>query len=151
MNEIEIVRAFFAALDANDLQKVDDYLADGYQWVGFSPQPMNKEGRLALVKQFKTAFPNLSHSLSNIRVEQNVVKMTVQISGTNSGPLDLREMGIGVIPGSNRFVIFPNANYEFSFSDGKIAIERDVSPQSPSRRLPGMLKEMGVNLPAVKF
>lgn len=151
MNEIQIVQAFFAALDANDLQKVDEYLDESYQWVGFATQPINKEGRLALIRQFRAAFPNLSHSLSNIRIEDNVVKMTVQLSGTNTGPLDLREMGIGVIPGTHRFVIFPNETCEFSLSDGKITIERDVSPQSPSRRLSGMLKELGVNLPAARL
>lgn len=73
----------------------------------------------------------------------------MQRSGTNSGQLDLRKMGIGVVPGSKKFVIFPNANYEFTINNGKILIEQDVSPISPNRRMSGMLKALGVNMAAM--
>jgi hypothetical protein len=99
--------------------------------------------------QFKAAMPNLKHSLSNIRVEGNVVKLTVQLSGTNSGSLDLRIMGIGVVPRSQKFIIFPNGNYEFTISSNKITMQRDVSPISPNRRISGMLKALGVNIAAM--
>jgi hypothetical protein len=100
-------------------------------------------------RPFKSAFPNLKHSLSNIRMEGNVVKLTVQLSGRNSGHLDLRKMGIGVIPRSQKFIIFPNGDYEFTIRNEKITEERDVSPLSPNRRMSGMLKALGVNMAAL--
>ena len=146
MNSIEVVKAYYAALDSEDMEQVNQYLSEDYQLVDFTPRSMDKEAMLNLIRLFKEALPNLSHSLSNIRVEGNVVKLTVQRSGTNTGSLDLREMGIGVVPRTRKFIIFPNANYELTVKDEKITIERDVSPVSPNRRMPGMLKAMGINI-----
>ncbi len=149
MDSIETVKAFFAALDSPDMEKAEQYLADDYQLVDFTQQPMDKDTMLELIRLLKVALPNLAHSLSNIRIEENLVRLTVQRSGTNSGNLDLRKMGIGVIPSSHKFIIFPNGNAEFTVKDGKIILERDVSPISPNRRFAGMLKAMGVNLAAL--
>jgi ketosteroid isomerase-like protein len=140
MDQIEVVKAYFAALDSTDIEQANRYLSEDYRLVDFVQQPMDSKSRLEMVGLFKAALPNLMHSLSNIRVEQNVVKVTVQLSGTNSGALDLRKMGLGVVPRSRRFIIFPTANYELTVRDGKITTERDVSPVSSNRRLPGMLK-----------
>ncbi len=149
MDSIEIVKAYFAALDSADMGQVNQYLSEDYQLVDFTPRPMDKEAMLNLIRLFKTALPNLKHSLSNFRVEDNVVKLTVQRSGTNSGHLDLREMGIGVVPRTQKFIIFPNGYYEFTLSGGKITMERDVSPVSPNRRMSGMLKALGINVEAL--
>lgn len=146
MNSIDIVKAYFAALDSADFEQVDQYLSEDYRLMDFSDQPMDKNAMLELLRVFRGAIPNLSHSLSNIRVEGHVVKLTVQRSGTNTGHLDLRKLGIGVVPRSQRFIIFPNGNYEFTVIHDKISIERDVSPLSPNRRLSGMLRAFGVNI-----
>jgi hypothetical protein len=149
MNSIETVKAYFDALDSVNMDQVDQYLSESYQLVDFTPQPMDKEAMLDLLRELKVALPNLKHSLSNIRVEENVVKLTVQLSGTNSGHLDLRKMGIGVVPRTQKFIIFPNGNYELTLKGGKITTERDVSPVSPNRRLSGMLKALGINVAAL--
>lgn len=149
MDSIEIVKAYFAALDSADTAQVDQYLAEDYQLVDFTPKPLDKDAMLSLIRLLKKALPNLKHSLSNIRVENNVVKLTVQRSGTNTASLDLRELGIGVVPKTKKFIIFPNGNYEFTLKDGKILTERDVSPPSPNRRMSGLLKAMGVNIAGV--
>ncbi len=149
MESVEIVKAYFDALDSADMDQVHQYLSESYQLVDFTFQPMDKNAMLDMIGHFKAAFPNLKHSLSNIRFESHLVKLTVQLSGHNSGNLDLRKMGIGVVPCSRKFVIFPNGNYEFTVEDGKISKERDVSPVSPNRRMSGMLKELGVNVAAL--
>jgi predicted ester cyclase len=149
MDSIGIVKAYFAALDSANMEQVDEYLSDQYQLVDFTPQPMDRDAMKELISLLKAALPNLMHSLSNIRVEDNVVKLTVQLSGTNSGHLDLRKMGIGVVPRSQKFIIFPNGNYEITVKGGKITMEKDVSPISPNRRMSGMLRAMGVNMAAL--
>jgi predicted ester cyclase len=151
MDNIEIVKAYFAALDAGDMEMADQYLSDHYQLVGFTTQPMDKAAMLDMMAQFKVSMPNLNHSLSNIRAEDNVVKLTVQLSGHNSANLDLRKMGIGIVPSSKKFIIFPNGNYEITISNGKIAIEKDVSPTSTNRRMSGMLKALGINMAALSL
>jgi len=142
MESIEIVKAYYAALDSADIEQADRYLSEDYRLVDFTSQPMDKNAMLEMVGLFKAALPNLMHSLSNIREEQNVVKLTVQLSGTNSGSLDLRKMGGGVVPRSRRFIIFNNGNFEFTIHNEKITVERDVSPVSPNRRMPGMIKAL---------
>jgi predicted ester cyclase len=149
MDSIETVKAYFNALDSANMDQVDQYLSENYQLVDFTPQPMDKEAMLELLRLLKAALPNLTHSLSNFRVEENVVKVTVQLSGTNSGHLDLRKMGIGVVPRTQKFIIFPNGNYEFTVKSGKITTERDVSPVSPNRRMSGLLRALGVNVAAM--
>jgi hypothetical protein len=149
--EVEIVKAYFAALDAADMEQVDQYLSDTYQLVDFTSQPMDKVGMLSMLGYFREAMPNLAHSLSNIRFDEHVVKLTVQISGINSANLDLRSLGIGIVPRSRKFIIFPNGNYEFTVKNKKITIERDVSPVSPNRRMSGRLKALGVNVAALQF
>jgi predicted DNA-binding protein YlxM (UPF0122 family) len=148
MDSIEIVKAYFAALDSGNMEQIDLYLADDYQLLDFTAQPMDKQAMLELLKHFKAALINYHHSLSNIRMEGNVVKLTVQLSGINTDNLDLRFMGIGVIPRSRKFIIFPNGTYEFTIRNGKITTERDVSPKSPNRRMSGMLRALGVSTAA---
>ena len=149
MDRIETVKAYFHALDSSNMDQVDQYLSENYQLVDFTPQPMDKEAMLDLLGLLKAALPNLKHSLSNIRVAEDVVKLTIQRSRTNSGHLDLRKMGIGVVPRTQKFIIFPNGNSEFTIKEGKITTEWDVSPVSPNRRLPGMLKALGINTAAL--
>lgn len=146
MDNVEIVKAYFTALDSTDVEQVEQYLADDYRLVNFTAKPMDREAMLGMILSLKAALPNMKHSLSNIRVEENIVKLTVQRSGTNSGHLDLRKMGIGIVPRTQKFIIFPNGNYEFVLKDGKITTERDVSPVSPNRRMSGILKAFGVNI-----
>ena len=150
MDNIEIVKAYYAALDSTDEETVDGYISERYRLVDFAAQPMDRNAILAFIKQFKDAFPNLSHSLGNVRMEGNVVKLTVQLAGTNSKNLDLRNMGIGIIPRSRKFVIFPNSDYEFTIKDEKIDQAKVVSAPSPYRGFSGMLKELGVNLSVLK-
>jgi hypothetical protein len=149
MDNVDIIKAYYVALDSADMEQVDQYLSDQFLLVDFSKQPMDRNALLEMLGLFKVALPNLKHSLSNIREEGNVVKLTVQLAGTNSANLDLRKMGIGIIPRSQKFIIFPNGNYEFTLVDQKITLARDVSPQSPQRRMSGMLRAMGANIAVV--
>jgi hypothetical protein len=144
MTSIEIVKAYYAALDSGDMDEAEKYLSEDFRLIDFLAQPMDKHAVFELLFRFKAALTNLSHSLSNIQGEGNVVKLNVQLSGTNSAHLDLRMMGIGVIPRTRRFIIFPSGNYEFIMKGGKIAEQRDISPVSPNRRMSGMLKALGV-------
>lgn len=150
MNNIDTVVAYFNALDSENVDQAEQYLSENYQLVGFTSEPMNHKEMLDLIRLLKAALPNLKHSLSNIRVEENVVKLTVQRSGTNSENLDLRKLGIGIVPKTQKFIIFPNGNYEFTLKNGKITTERDVSPVSPNRRMSGMLKALGINIEAMR-
>jgi hypothetical protein len=127
------------------MSKVDQFLSKDYRLLDFAPQPMDKKAMLAMQQLFKNAIPNLQHSLSNFTVTKQTVKLTMQMSGIHSADLDLRKIGGGILPASRRFIIFNNEILELTCADGKIISERNISPQSPNRRLSGMLKVMGVD------
>lgn len=145
MENIDVVKAYYAALDSAHIEQAEQYLSETYQLVGFTQQPMDKNAMLNMMKLFKASFPNLGHLLSNIHQEGYLVKVSVQLSGTNTNPLDLTSLGIGVVPATRKFIIFPTSNYEFTVVDGKIEVEKDVSPASPNRRMSGMLRAMNVS------
>ena len=149
MNSIELVKAYYDALDSADMEQVEKFISEEFQLVDFTRHPMDKNAVIEMIRLFKAAMPNLKHSLSNMSIVDNVVRVTVQLAGTNSANLDLRKMGIGVVPRTQKFIIFPNGTYEFNIKDGKITTARDVSPVSPNRRMSGMLKAMGVNVAGV--
>ena len=149
MNNIDLVKAYYNALDSSKMEQIDEYVSEDFQLIDFTRKPMDKAAVLEMIRLFKAAMPNLMHSLSNMRAEDDLVKVTVQLAGTNSNHLDLRAMGIGVVPRTLKFIIFPNGNYEFTIRGGKITQARDVSPNSPNRRMSGMLKAMGVNVATI--
>ena len=151
MEDMDIVKAYFAALDSPDPEQARQYLSEEYQLVDFTALPLDQAAMFGFINHLKAALPNLKHSLSNICAEGNVVKLGVQLSGTNSGNLDLREMGLGVVALTKKFIIFPNGNYEFALKNSKITMERDVSPKSPNRRISGMLKALGVNIEVLQI
>ncbi len=144
MNSIDIVKAYYSALDSDDMQRAGQFLSPAFQMVDFTPQPLDYQSMLGLLTLFKQAFPNLKHSLSNIRMDGRLVKLTVQLSGAHDGTLDLRTMGMGVFPRTRRFMIFPNENIEITLLEEKITREQNVSAASPFRRLPGMVRALGI-------
>ena len=146
MDNIKLIKSYYAALDAGDIDQAGQYLAEQYLLLDFIQQSMDKSAMLDMWKNFRIAMPNLKHSLSNVRIEDNLVRATVQMSGTNNGKLDLRNMGFGLIPPTKKFLIFPNSYSEFSISKDKIITERDISPKSPNRRMAGRLKEFDIHI-----
>src|SRR5947209_11488619 len=80
MSRVEIVKAFAAALDAQDFEKAGSYLADDFVLQGPSPEPLGKQAFLAVQSAFQSAFPDWSFN-SHDEVEQgDTVLSTVQVT-----------------------------------------------------------------------
>lgn len=145
--DMEIVRAFYIAVDSGNLEKAGQLLSDDFKLFGTSPGWIGKRETLEMLSNLKAALPNLTHALSNIRSEGGVVMLTAQAGGRHTGPLDLQNlrMGVEIIPASGRMVIFPPDHYEFTVSHGKITSERNVTPITPYSGMDGFLKAVGVS------
>jgi len=145
-NDMEIVRAFYIALDSGNLEKAGQLLSDDFKQFGIAPGWLGKQEALNMLGLLKAALPDLRHSLSNIRSEGGVVMLTAQAGGRHTGPLDLPNLGIGVgiIPASGRMLIFPPDHYEFTVANGKITSERNVTPITPNSGVDGFLKTVGI-------
>ncbi len=146
-SEIDIVRAFYAAIDAGNMEKASQLLADDFRRYGPPPETMGKRETLEMWSALKTALPDLKHALSNIRAEGRLVLLSAQAGGRHTGPLDLSKMGMsgGVVPHSGRMIIFPPNEFEYTVINGKIVSERDVTPITLFSGAAGFLQAMGVS------
>ena len=146
LSDMEVVRAFYVAVDSGNLEKAGQLLSDDFKLFGTTPGWVGKHETLEMLTLLKTALPDLRHALSNIRSEGGVVMLTAQGGGRHTGPLDLPNlgMGVGIIPASGRMIIFPPDHYEFTVSHGKITSERNVTPITPHSGVDGFLRAVGV-------
>jgi hypothetical protein len=144
--DMEIVRAYYSAVDSGNLDKASQLLSDDFKLFGSASGWVGKQEALELLNLLKTALPDLRHALSNIRSEGGVVMLTAQGGGRHTGPLDLPNlgMGLGVVPASGRMIIFPPDQYEYTVSQGKITSERNVTPITPNSGVDGFLKAVGI-------
>ena len=146
LTDMEVVRAFYVAVDSGNLEKAGQLLSDDFKLFGPPPGWVGKHEALEQLGVLKDALPDLKHALSNIRSEGGVVMLTAQAGGRHTGPLDLPNlgMGMGIIPASGRMIIFPPDYYEFTVAQGKITSERNVTPITPYSGVDGFLKAVGI-------
>ena len=102
MNKRETVQALMDSVQQGDFERAKSMLTDDFQFSGPVPQPINKEGWLAMSASLKTAFPDLDYHFHVIGADDDVVKATAQLSGTHTGSFDLTKMQMGVIPATKK-------------------------------------------------
>ena len=144
MGAIETVQAFSDALEAKDLEKAGSYLSEDFTLYGPTPQPVGKHEFLAIQGAFFHAFPDWSFNPGPLKEQGDKVIGTVHITGTHTAPLVLP--GIPALPATNKHVSLPEEHMEFTFKDDKIASL--ASDNVPGAGVPGVLQQIGVQLPA---
>ena len=102
LNKRETVQALLDSVQKGDFENAKSMLADDFQFSGPVPEPINKEAWLGMSASLQTAFPDLDYHFKVIGAEGDVVKSTMQMSGTHSGSFDLTNMKMGVIPATNK-------------------------------------------------
>lgn len=102
MNKRETVQVLVDSIQRGDFDVAKSMLADDFQFSGFIPETINKETWLGMSASLKTAFPNLDYHFKVIGTEGNVVRTTMQLSGTHSGSFDLTNLNLGVIPATDK-------------------------------------------------
>jgi SnoaL-like domain len=140
----EIAQTFITALQAGDMELAAQNMTDDFVFEGWTPQALNKGEFLALESQLHAAMPDYAFNLSNIREQNGVVRAFMQITGTQTHPLNLPMFGISV-PYTGVYVILPQEQVEFVLTDGKLARMRVESV--PGGGLAGLLQQIGAELP----
>jgi len=102
MNKRETVQALMDSVQQGDFENAESMLADDFQFSGALPEPIDKEAWVGMNTRLKTAFPDLDYHFKVIGAEGDVVKATMQLSGTHSGTFDLTSMDMGMIPATNK-------------------------------------------------
>ena len=102
MNKRETVQAFMDSVQEGDFENAKTMLADDFQFSGPLPEPIDQEAWVGMNTRLQTAFPDLDYHFKVIGAEGDVVRATMQLSGTHSGSFDLTTMDMGVIPATHK-------------------------------------------------
>ena len=102
MNKRETVQAFVDSIQQGEFDNAKSMLADDFQFSDAVSEPINTEAWLGMSTNLKTAFPDLDYHFKVIGTEGDVVKATMQLSGTHSGSFDLTDMNMGVLSATNK-------------------------------------------------
>lgn len=90
------------SVQQGDFGNARSMLADGFQFSGPLPEPIGTEAWVGMNTRLQTAFPDLDYHFKVIGTQGDVVRATMQLSGTHSGAFDLTSMDMGVIPATNK-------------------------------------------------
>lgn len=102
MNKRETVQAFVDSIQQGEFENAKSMLADDFQFSDAVSEPINTEAWLGMSTNLKTAFPDLDYHFKVIGTDGDVVKTTMQLSGTHRGSFDLTNMNMGVLPATNK-------------------------------------------------
>jgi predicted ester cyclase len=102
VNKRETVQASVDSIQQGEFENAKSMLADDFQFSDAVSEPINTEAWLGMSASLKTAFPDLDYHFKVIGTEGNVVRTTMQLSGTHSGSFDLTNMNMGMISATNK-------------------------------------------------
>ena len=120
MNKRETVQALMDSIQQGDFENAETMLADDFQFSGAVSEPINKEAWLDMSANLKTAFPDLDYHFKVIGAEGDVVKTTMQLSGTHSGLFDLTNLNMGVIPATSQAFSVKREKTKVTVKENKI-------------------------------
>ncbi len=105
MNQVDTVKKVFELIENKNADAVAQYLSADFTISGPFPEPMPGQEWLALQENMMDpAFPDWAWNINDIHQHGDQVHMTYSITGTNTGDLDLSQMGMPVIPTTGRAI-----------------------------------------------
>jgi len=145
MDTREITEAFLKAIETLDIDSAAQYCADSFTYSGPPPKPMSMKEWQVMAKSVKKAFPDWRFNAKLDRIEGNIAHITTQIKGTNRGEFDLKPIGMGVIPATDKIFALPFTTAKVTFQGNKIInFNLDVEIGSG---IPNILSQLGVMVP----
>lgn len=143
-NAGEVVNEYLQAATRRDVDAMAELLDD--ELVFETPrEPLDKEMYLEFVAALFAAFPDwrIDHREPRHAGRRPVVVVTVRMSGTHTGRLELPIPGFAVVPPTGRTVILPSQNYTYTVADGRIVRIKDHPV--PHGGIVGVLEQIGVS------
>ena len=102
MNPKETVSTLMGAVQSGDTKKAKSLLTDDFQFSGPIPEPVNGSRWMEVTASLRTGFPDLDYHFNIEGVDDNVVHLSAQLTGTHTGNLDLKAVGINAIPATGK-------------------------------------------------
>lgn len=145
MEATELVMTCITALQSGDMSLAASLLADDFELHGWTAQTIDKGQFLAMQSNLLVAMPDFSYTLSDVHMEGQSVEALIQISGTNSGNLDLSVLDIAPIQATGLAVELPQVPVRF-VSEGDTLKEMAMVTEAGGG-LAGLLQQIGGELP----
>ena len=146
MNKVDKVKRVFELIENKQGSQAQQYLSDDFRLSGPTPEPVDAQEWLALHDNvMSVAFPDWAWNISDIHQHGENLHMTFQVTGTQTGDLDLSQVELPVIPASGKTIKLGQEEAMVEFDGDKICAVR-VEP-NPDAGLPGVLKQLGVGIP----
>lgn len=117
---------------------------DGSTSSGVGIEPIGGREWLAMLTTLKTAFPDWTYNAADLPEEGDKVRVSVQISGTHNGELDLSNMGVPKVPASGTSVKLPREDITLTISDGEFISLK--SPGTGAGGVSALLSQLGVKV-----
>ena len=145
MNAINVVKAGLAASESGQTSKFSDSLTDDMVFAGPVPQPVGKHEFVGLMTAMVAAIPDWKFNATDFKENGNQVTMTFQITGTQTGELNLPMPGFQKLPPTGKHVSLPKEPTTVTVKDGKIS--RLEATVVPGGGVAGVLAQLGVPRP----
>ncbi len=146
MSNADIAKKFNQYFEEGDINKLKSILADDFKFSHKSaPQPLSRQEFLDTAKALHAAMPDWSYNASNIK-EGTPTTMTVQITASHKGTLDLSHIKMPVVPATQKRIKLPAENCSLEIRGGKI--HRLEVPAVPGGGIPGIYAQLGVKIPS---
>ncbi len=145
MSAIDFVKEGLAAVEAGDFKKLESLIADDMVFTGPVPMPLGKKEFIGLQSALNSAIPDWKFNPSDFKEDGDRVTVMFQITGTQTGELNLPVPGIPKVPPSGKKISLPKEPATFAVKNGKL-VKLEV-PSSQTGGVAGILSQLGVPIP----
>ena len=145
MDQTKIVENFFKAIEKDDFLTAESYMSSNVKVTGVGPEPLGAKEFLGVHKAFNKGMPDFRFNYKINKVTDNVIETKVMLTGTHIKEMPGPIPGLPNIPATNKTLRMPEEYVTFTIKDNKIQILH--LEQIPNGGLPGVLKQLGVELP----
>ena len=142
MDNQALAEQLVEAYEYRDWDLLDQLLADDFQFSGPVPEPLGPDQYVGVSRLLTAACSDISYAPQLIAVDGDVAVISLQLSGTHDGDMDLRFAGMDVIPPTG--IAWSNVREEGEavMADGKIVSIH--LPPMEGAGLPAILAQIGV-------
>jgi hypothetical protein len=145
MEQNKIVENFLNAIEKNDFTSAESYLSNNFKVTGVGTDPLGAKEFLGVHKAFNKGMPDFKFNYKIINVKDNIVETKVKLTGTHFKDMPSPAPGFPIIPATNKTLRMPEEKVTCTIRDNKIeSLHLDAVPGGG---LPGVLKQLGVEIP----
>jgi len=146
-NDVETAKKVMNSVSTGQADEVKTFVTDDFVLTGPAPKPIRFDEWAGMHRALLAGIPDFKFNIGDATEEGNIVRLTVQITGTNTGDLDLTAMGLPKIRATNKPIKMPVEHVEIAFVNGK-ASKAMLLDNGPENGMGGILKQLGVKPPS---